>query len=282
MANKVTLSSFPFDAMNVLNEESGQMEPDRLYEAEIFRKYFAKFLSNGVYFGNYKDYKENSMKVTSDGGLNIKVATGAGIIEGADFENEKEQIFTLERPITGERVDRVIVRFDRTLAERNTYLMIKDGSGTTPAELERDENIYEICLAEVTVKSTSNITLEDIIDKRPNKELCGIVNSLISIDGEEIYQKFQNYVNDIKENLMLKNQDNICTGKIRANGGFEGNLKGDVDGNAKTATNAESANSCTGNANTSSSCTGNARNCNKIKNTKEYFFNRCSKWRCRF
>ena len=157
MANIIALKSFPFDTLEVLNEESGQMEPDRLYEAEIFRKYFAKFLSNGVYFGHYKNYGENSMKVTSDGGLNIKVAVGAGIIEGADFENEEERVLSLERPITGERIDRVIVKLDKTLATRETQLYIKEGSGTNPAILQRDDNIYEICLAEITVKSTTNI-----------------------------------------------------------------------------------------------------------------------------
>lgn len=261
MANIVTLKSFPFDSMDVLNSESSQMEPDRTYEAEIFRKYFAKFLSNGVYFGQYKNYGENSMKVTADGGLNIRIAVGAGLIEGADFELENEQVFILERPATGQRVDRVVVRFDKTLAERNTYLLIKEGNETTPATLQRDDNIFEICLAEVTVKSTSNIEQSDIVDKRLNKNLCGIVTSLISIDGEELYQRFQDYIQSIKDNLMLKNQDNICEGKITANGGIEGNLKGDVDGNAKTATNANYATSagtsanCTGNANTSSSCT---------------------------
>ena len=74
MANIITLKSFPFDSMEVLNSQSGKMEPDRLYEAEIFRKYFSKFLSNGVYFGNYKNYVENSMKVIADGGLNIKLS----------------------------------------------------------------------------------------------------------------------------------------------------------------------------------------------------------------
>ena len=82
MSTPVTLRSFPFDSMEVLNEESGQMEDDRLYEAEIFRKYFAKFLSNGVYFGHYKDYGENSMKVSLDNGLTEKVNKGCGIING--------------------------------------------------------------------------------------------------------------------------------------------------------------------------------------------------------
>ena len=191
MSGEITLKSFPFDSMDVLNTESSQMEPDRLYAAEIFRKYFAKFLSNGVYFGNYKNYGQNSMKVTADGGLNIRVAKGAGLIEGADFENEQERVFTLERPVSGNRVDRVVVKFDTTLAVRETQIYVKSGTGETPALLQRDENIYEICLAEVTVKATSNITAADVVDKRIDSELCEIVNSLITGDGEEVYQKFQ-------------------------------------------------------------------------------------------
>lgn len=81
-------------------KKAGQMEADRLYEAEIFRSYFKKFLSNGVYFGHYKNYGENSMKVALDVGLNVKVLKGAGMIEGADFENERDTIFVLERPAT--------------------------------------------------------------------------------------------------------------------------------------------------------------------------------------
>ncbi len=261
MANEIQLESFPFDSMQILNEESGQMEDDRIYEAEVFRKYFQMFLGNGVYFGEYKGYKENSMKVTSAGGMNITVATGAGMIEGANFENTQERTISLNRPAVGNRVDRVVVQMNSSLEIRATRLFVKEGNGTTPAELQRDENVYEICIAEVTVKSTTNITQDDIVDKRSNKEICGIVNSLISVDGEELYQKFQAYIDAIAGNLVRKDQDNIVTGKIIAQGGIEGNVKGNLEGNAQTATNANyatsagTANGCTGNAATSSSCT---------------------------
>lgn len=241
----ITLKSFPFDSMEVLNTESGQMEPDRLYEAEIFRKYFAKFLSNGVYFGKYNNYGENSMKVTADGGLNIRISKGAGLIDGADFENEEERIVTLERPTSGSRLDRIVVKFDKSLAERNIYLIVKEGNGTIPAVLQRDDNVYEICLAEVTVKSTSNIEESDVLDKRLNTELCGIVNSLISVDGEELYQTFQEYIDSVADNLVIKDQNNTITGKMIVNGGIEGDVKGNITGN------------CSG---SSGSCTGNARN----------------------
>lgn len=257
MSNILTLKSFPFDSMEVLNSESGNMEPDRLYEAEIFRKYFAKFLSNGVYFGHYKNFGETGMKVSLDNGLTIRVSAGCGIINGADYELEDDSLFVLERPANGNRVDRIVVKVDDTLAIRETQLYIKEGNGTTPAALQRDENIYEICVAEVTVKSTSNIVEEDIVDTRLDKELCGIVNSLIAVDGKELYQRFQNYIDEVAENLVRKDRDNIIEGKLIVNDGIEGNLKGDVDGNAKTATNAEEANHSI-NADISSSCTGNS------------------------
>lgn len=224
MAGEITLKSFPFDSMEVLNSESSKMEPDRLYEAEVFRKYFAKFLSNGVYFGKYKNYGENSMKVTADGGLNIRVATGAGIIEGADFENETEKAFSLERPVSGNRIDRVVVKLDKTLAVRETQLYIKQGSASTGATLQRDDNIYEICLAEVIVKSSSNIETADITDKRIDSNLCGIVNSLISVDGAELYQKFQSYIDEVTESLVRKDGDVTITGTFKdKNGGTSKN-----------------------------------------------------------
>ncbi len=206
---EIVLKSFPFDAVETINEATGQKEYDRLYEAEIFRKYFAKFLSNGVYYGHYKNYGENSMKVTSTGGMNIKVAKGAGIIEGADYENENDRTFILERPTSGTRIDRVVVKLDKTLAVRETHLYIKKGTGNTAAVLQRDENVYEICIAEITLNSNSNVTASNISDKRLDKNLCGIVNSLISVDGEELYEKFKEYIDAVADNLVRKDEASI-------------------------------------------------------------------------
>ena len=225
MSSRVVLKSFPFDSMDVLNEESGQMEGDREYAAEVFRKYFAKYLSNGVYYGHYKNYGENSMKVVLENGLSIKVLKGCGLIEGADYENEIDTIFALDRPATGERIDRVVVQMNTSLDSRDTGLYIKEGNGTTPAELQRDENIYEICVAEITVKSTSNLTETDIKDTRLDKNLCGIVNSLISVDGEKLYQQFQEYIDSVVDELVRKDEKNIVfAGTIQdKNGGTSKN-----------------------------------------------------------
>lgn len=211
---EIILESFPFDSMNILNEESSQMEPDREYEAKIFANYFKKFLSNGVYFGEYNNYKENSMKVSLDGGMNIKVAPGAGLIEGVDFENTEERIITLDRPAAGVRLDRIVVQLNNSLDTRATLLYVKQGNGSSPADLQRDSNIYEICIAEVLTSSSSNLIESNINDTRLNKNLCGIVNSLITVDGEELYERFQNYIDTVTDELVRKDQDIVMTGTI--------------------------------------------------------------------
>ena len=216
-----TLQSFPFDSMEVLNEETGLMENDRMYEAKIFANYFSKFLSNGVYFGEYKNYKENSMKVVLDGGMNIKVLPGAGLIEGVDYESEEEILFTIDRPANGTRIDRVVIQLNNSLDTRATKLYIKKGNGSTPAELERDSNIYEICIAEISANSSSNLTDSDIVDTRMNKTVCGVVTSLITIDGEEIINEYKAYVDSIYDELVRKDQNIVlkegCT-IVDANG----------------------------------------------------------------
>jgi len=233
-------------------------------------------------FGHYKNYGENSMKVSLDNGLTIKVSKGCGIVNGADYELETDTLFILDRPASGERKDRVVVKVDDTLAKRKTELYVKEGNGTTLATLQRDDNIYEICIAEVTVKSTTNLTETDIVDTRLDKDLCGIVNSLISVDGEELYQKFQAYINTVTENLVRKDQNATVEGKIIFQNGIEGNLKGDVEGNVKgnlegnaeTATsanyanNAGSADSCSGNANTATTASSSGSCTRKFSNSK--------------
>ena len=173
----VELKSFPFDSI----------ADDREYPASIFRKYFHKFLSTGIYFGKYKNYGDYSMKVVPSLEMNIRVTKGAGIIRGLDFELEEDEILPIELSLGKIRKDMVVIRADDTLAERKTILYIKQGTNIEFAELERTDDIYEICIARIIVGDTkANIELEDIEDTRRDTELAGIVTSLIDIDIQDV------------------------------------------------------------------------------------------------
>lgn len=173
----VELKSFPFDSI----------ADDREYPAQIFRNYFHKFLSTGVYFGKYKNYGDYSMKVVTSLGLNVRVTKGAGVIKGLDFELEEDKVLPIELSLGKIRKDMVVVKADDTLAERKTTLYIKQGTDADFAELERTADIYELCIAKITVGDTKlEIELDDIEDTRRDSELAGIVTSLIDIDIQDV------------------------------------------------------------------------------------------------
>lgn len=173
----VELKSFPFDSIT----------DDREYPAQIFRNYFHKFLSTGIYFGKYKNYGDYSMKVVPQEGLKIQVTKGAGILRGLDFELEEDTTLTVNLSLNKTRRDMVVVKSDDTLAERKTTLYVKEGTETEFAELERTNDIFEICLAKINVGDTkATIDLDDIEDTRRDSELAGIVTSLIDIDIQDV------------------------------------------------------------------------------------------------
>ena len=175
--NYIELESFPFNSII----------DDREYEASIFRNYFGKFLTTGVYFGLYNNYGDYSMKVIPDSGLNVKVKKGCGLINGTDFNLVSDTILSVQMPIGNNRKDMVVVRFDDTLEERKTKLYIKEGTSTEFATLERTIDVYEICLAKIVVQDRAlEITVDDITDTRRDNQVCGIVTSLIDIDIQDV------------------------------------------------------------------------------------------------
>lgn len=175
--NEIELKSFPFDSII----------DDREYEAKVFRRYFEKVLTTGVFFGLFNNYGDYSMKVMPDSGLNIKVVKGCGFIKGADFELENDTTLSLEMPIGNNRNDMIVVRLDDTLEQRKTKLYVKQGTDTEFAGLERTIDVYEICLAKIVVSDRAlTVTIDDITDTRRDSQLCGIVTSLIDIDIQDV------------------------------------------------------------------------------------------------
>lgn len=182
MDEEIELKSFPFDSI----------AKDREYPAAIFRKYFHKFLSTGVYFGKYEGYGDYSMKVVTDTGLKVKVTKGAGNIKGLDFELDKDTLLNINLSAETNRKDIVVVKADDTLARRKTTLYVKEGTETEFPELTRTKDIYEICLAKISVTAGKiTIDLDDIEDTRRDAELCGIVTSLIDINIQDVLDEIK-------------------------------------------------------------------------------------------
>lgn len=172
---------------------------DRTYNAEDYCDNLAVVISSGVLRGTNDD-----LKVTANG-LNLSVNAGRAWIKGHYYKNDSTYALpAVSAPTGGSRIDRVILRFDKTITVRSVTIQYLTGTAAvTPVApaLTRNDNIYDLCLAEITI--AANATSVGVIDKRPDADLCGWVYStsgdnsfFVSLDND-----FYTWFNDVKDDL---------------------------------------------------------------------------------
>lgn len=146
---------------------------DRKYNADDYSDNLAVVIANGVLRSINDD-----LKVTAQG-LTLTVNVGRAWINGHYFNNTTEYTLpAVETPTGGSRIDRVVLRLDKTIQGRKISIEYLEGTAaTTPVapELTRTDTIYEICLAEINVAAQA-VTVA-VFDKRADAELCGWVYS---------------------------------------------------------------------------------------------------------
>jgi hypothetical protein len=168
-------------------------EDERIYTADEFAEYFRMFLTNGIFNGG------TNLKVKCTGSdLGVFIVEGYAWIEGYLYKIADEDLYLpLELPDSNlDRIDRIILRLDKTLEKRHIKaIALKGKPGTEPIapKLTRDENTYEISLAQVKILAgKSYIESYQITDERFDKNLCGIVTHLFEeIDTTEIFEGFE-------------------------------------------------------------------------------------------
>ncbi|MGH0511155.1 hypothetical protein ACQVN8_25645 [Bacillus paranthracis] len=162
---------------------------DRRYKAEDWANYFNKFITNG-YFPNIAS---NLQVIASGTNMKVTLRAGAAWINGYMYQNTTDFDLTIQTAdAVNSRKDRVVLRLDHEKREIKAY--VKKGtpssSPVSPA-LQRDADAYELAVAEVHVRNgVVVITQEAVTDVRLNKDLCGVVNSLLQADTTMIFNQY--------------------------------------------------------------------------------------------
>ncbi|MCU5173783.1 hypothetical protein [Bacillus paranthracis] len=162
---------------------------DRRYKAEDWANYFNKFITNG-YFPNIAS---NLQVIASGTNMKVTLRAGAAWINGYMYNNTTDLELTIQTAdAVNSRKDRVVLRLDHEKREIKAY--VKKGtpssSPVAPA-LQRDADAYELAVAEVHVRNgVVVITQEAVTDVRLNKDLCGVVNSLLQADTTMIFNQY--------------------------------------------------------------------------------------------
>lgn len=170
-------------------QESGVY--DRLYNDEDFCRFMHNVIGNGVF-----PTPSTQLAVELTSGMGIKVLAGDSWIEGHKIQNTEDYTLTIDAsdPIFS-RIDRVVIFTDSSDSVRAGGIRIIKG---TPAanpvapELTRTNDIYELCLAEITIQPNATaLTVADLKDTRPDSDICGWVAGLIQqVDTETLYRQW--------------------------------------------------------------------------------------------
>lgn len=176
-------------------------EDERYYTADEFAEYFRQLITSGVFNGG-----ENLKVGTTGFDMDVLINQGYAWLEGYLYKIDTEALsLTLDGADPKlNRIDRIIIRLDKSLEKRHVRAFIlkgTPGSNPSPPDITRDENIYEISLAQIKViAGKSFIGKSEITDERLNTNVCGLVNSLIKADTTEIFDQFQHwYMQKTKE-----------------------------------------------------------------------------------
>lgn len=189
---------------NALKNESGNY--DRKYGAKDFTSLFAAFIRDGV-----RRSGDDDLKVTANGGLNLKINVGYAVCGGNWYHNDAEFVdFSVPTPPSGDmaRIDRIVLRRDPSISIRDVHLAYKTGveavSPVAPSLTQDKDGIYEIAIADIRVPAAAaSITALNITDQRPNKELCGWITTPVGYDDyfESLDSEFEGWFLQVRDKM---------------------------------------------------------------------------------
>ena len=171
-------------------------DDERVYTADEFAEYFRRVLTDGIFNGG------TNLKVETNGtDIRTYIQPGYAWVQGYMYKIDTEPLYLQhEYPDPSlDRIDRVVIRLDKRLEHRYVRAFILKGTpaaSPVPPLLTRDENVFELSLAQVRIiKGKSYIEGSQITDERLNNSVCGLVNSLIQADTTTIFNQFQHWYN---------------------------------------------------------------------------------------
>lgn len=125
--------------------------------SDIWRKLFVEDRTTQGVLRGYA----NELEVTNPAGTTIRVATGAGMVDGKFYETDAVVDNAIAAPAVATRKDRVVLQ--KSWAAQTVRVAILTGveGGGVPALTQTDGVTWEIPLATITITTGSAITITD-------------------------------------------------------------------------------------------------------------------------
>lgn len=195
--------SFPFDSrVNIVEDpitHEVTTEFDRAISSQPMRHLIQKLFTTGI----MPDISDNYLVSEGTDGMTVVVHSGFAVIDGGlALETQNRTLEVTAAHSTYDRIDTVVLRWNENIDVRTCDLYIVAGTpSATPVrpELQRDNSIYEIGLADIFVThGAATITNDKITDTRYETARCGVVSSISEFDTTFIYQQVQSDLANFK------------------------------------------------------------------------------------
>lgn len=175
-----------FDAIN----------EDRNYSAEDMNRPYRKLISNGVFATPNGEASDELQVFAANEGMNIIVSAGEAFIKDKWFENPSDLIITIsQNSEVLPRKDSIIAQVDKTQAGRIGNIVYRQGiasSNPIHPDINTEENIFEIRLADILVSPSCVKITQDLITDCRGSEECPWITSLIKqVDTSTLYAQWQ-------------------------------------------------------------------------------------------
>ena len=184
---------------------------DRKVGPEIYERMLGDMFTAGVF------PRGEMLAVAPASGMQITLKTGGAVLIRTDatsagprgylYSNTAAQTLTcnVADGVAG-RIDAVVLRWSRTARSVTAAIVTGTPAATPTAPAPtRTADIWELCLAQISVAAgTTEITAAQITDTRET-ELCGIASSIAQLDSADFYAQqtavFDAWFNSVKGTL---------------------------------------------------------------------------------
>lgn len=198
-------------------EHYGFFNGDQEYGQEEFSRYFDNGFESGVSIEN--DLMTLGVTKTTTG---VTVDKGYAIIKGFYLYNDSIKTLNITRDLSYDRVDRVVIRLN--LSNSKVSLELKQGiasSKPVAPNLQRDNLIYELSLAQVKVPKSGDFT---VTDERYRTELCGAIRPKNLTEFNQMIKGLQKQFDDWFNSQQAKGWRNIFIQPERPTGSVSGSI----------------------------------------------------------
>jgi len=201
---------------------------DRAQGAEFIADMFASIWGSGVY-----PNPSNNLQVMErdDSQFGVKVMPGKTWIQGRFGKEIEITNFEFDAAsATASRIDIIVAELNKPDREISLkYIKGLPADTPVPPDLVRTSDIYQICLAQCSVRrNAASINQSDILDTRSNTELCGYVSGVITqVDTQTLFNQYLAKMNEL--NALLEELEQNPPGGIMLQDIYDTDKNGTVD-----------------------------------------------------